>query len=956
METNTTSVLTSTVLQIKKRNGEVVDFDPARIEHAVYHAFLDTHEMNGESKGASIGIAAGVLEVLEVEKSAEEGSEFIPTVEHIQDLVEIELMNQSYPVTAKAYILYRQKKAQERAEVQEEVAEKVEESLETGKDVGIMITLRDGTRAPFKASEIEDYLAKNAQGFDSVSVEHLMNLLKHNIFDDISVAEINQALVMVAKSCLEKDPQYGKLAARILINEMNKQVVGENEFDSNFAELYKTKFVSKINEGVAGGRYDERMNKLFDLNKLAAVLDPKRDREFEYRGIQVLWDRYAIRDNEQKLLETPQYFWMRIAMGMALLEKDPTTSALEFYELISTMCYLPGSPSLIHSGQPRAQMSSCYLNTVEDDLAHIFKVFGDNAQLSKWSGGIGTDWTNIRATNALVKAINQVSQGVIPFIKIEDSVTASINRSGKRRSAAAVYLEVWHMDFEFFLDLRKNTGDERRRTHDLNTVAWIPDLFMKRVAEEGTWTLFSPDETPDLHHIYGKKFEAAYVEYEKKAENGEIKLFKTVPAIDLWRKMITMLFETGHPWMTFKDPCNVRSPQDHVGVVHNSNLCTEITLNTSAEETAVCNLGSVSLQRHMLPDNSDLDWNKLERTIGIAMRMLDNVIDLNFYPTKEAEVSNKKHRPVGLGIMGYQDVLFKMKIAFDSGAAVTLSDKMMEFFSYHAILNSAKLAEEKGAYESFKGSKWDRGLMPLDTVKLLEEERGASTDTPMDSKMDWNIVRDAIKKSGMRNSNTMAIAPTATIGNISNSLPSFEPIYKNLYVKSNFSGDFTVVNEYLVEDLKALNMWNDEMLNKIKYFDGSIQQISEIPLHLRELYKEVFEQDPLWGLKHAQMRGKWIDQSQSLNIFSRSTSGKVLSEIYMTAWKMGIKTTYYLRSMAATSIEKSTIDINKKYEEVTEKYTPKAGEGDESKEVESAANAGGKKLHVFKDLTCESCQ
>ncbi len=920
---------------VRKRNGSLQEFDTERIVIAVCAALSETDE--SESSAACTVMEYVVSELIGESSNAD--SEYVPTVEHIQDLVEIALMELGLPLTAKAYILYRAKRAEERAE---EVLEKIENN-------DLQVVLRDGTKTRFDSSRIELYLQQNAAEYSNVSVSYLMELLQHNVYDGISVADINQALILVAKSSLEKDPEYGKLAARILINEMNQQVVGDNEFATDFAKRYKTAFVEKINDGVSQNRYDARMNKIFDLQKLASSLVPDRDREFEYRGIQVLWDRYCVRDLEQKLLETPQFFWMRIAMGLAFNEKNPTERAAEFYDIISQMLYVPGSPTLIHSGQPIAQLSSCYLNTVEDDLMHIFKVFGDNAQLSKWSGGIGTDWTNVRATNAMVKAINQASQGVIPFIKIADSTTASINRSGKRRSAAAVYLEVWHMDYEFFLDLRKNTGDDRRRTHDLNTVSWIPDLFMKRVDALGMWTLFSPDETPELHHIYGKEFDAKYAEYEAKAERGEMKIWKQIPAIDLWRKMLTSLFETGHPWMTFKDPCNIRSPQDHVGVIHNSNLCTEITLNTSATETAVCNLGSIALQRHLLPDNSGFDWDKMQSTIETAMVMIDSVIDLNYYPTPEAQTSNVRHRPVGLGFMGFQDVLFKMKLSFGTDQAVALSDKFTEFFAYQAIYASSKIAAEKGSYETYKGSKWDRGLLPQDTIALLETERGASTNTPMDSWMDWAPVRAHIAQHGMRNSNVMAIAPTATIGNISNSFPSFEPIYKNLYVKSNFSGDFTVVNEYLIRDLKSLNLWDDTMLDKLKYYEGSVQNISEIPAHLRDLYREVFEIDPIWTLRHAQVRGKWIDQSQSLNIFCKSVSGKLLSEIYMAAWKMGIKTTYYLRSLAATSVEKSTIDINKKFDGA-------AGGPPEAAPTPASSVSSKNIVQVFEGQICESCQ
>jgi ribonucleoside-diphosphate reductase alpha chain len=927
---------------VLKRNRETKAFDVKRIVTAISAALTETGE--AETAHACI-VAQAVIGQLVLESEELGGTEYLPTVEHIQDLVEIALMELGFPLTAKAYILYRAKRAEERAEAAEEVLEKVESKE-------ISVTLRDGSSAQFDPGLIRTYIEKNARGFSEIDVEYLMTQLKHNLYEGISVADINQALVLVAKSTLERDPQYGKLASRILINEMNQEVVGDNEFAEGFAEKNKSAFIKNITEGVEKKRYDERMDKVFDLQKLADVLDTSRDLEFEYRGIQVLWDRYCVRDLDQKLLETPQFFWMRIAMGTALLSENPTDSAIHFYNIVSNMLYVPSSPTLIHAGQPVAQLSSCYLNTVEDDLNHIFKVYGDNAQLSKWSGGIGTDWTNIRATNAMIKPINQVSQGVIPFIKIADSTTASINRSGKRRSAAAVYLEVWHLDYEFFLDLRKNTGDDRRRTHDLNTVSWIPDLFMKRVESKGDWTLFSPEEVPELHHIYGKAFEEKYREYEARAARGEMKLHKTIPANDLYRRMLTSLFETGHPWMTFKDPCNVRSPQDHVGVVHNSNLCTEITLNTSATETAVCNLGSISLQRHLNSNATDFDWDKLQETIHNALPMIDSVIDLNYYPTVEAKTSNLKHRPVGLGFMGFQDALFKMKIGFGTDQAVALSDKLMEFFAYHAISASSRLAEKYGAYESYKGSKWDRGLLPQDTVKLLEDERGESTNTPTSSWMDWTPVRDSIRKHGMRNSNVMAIAPTATIGNISNSLPSFEPIYKNLYVKSNFSGDFTIVNEYLVRDLKVLNLWNADILNKIKYYEGSIQQIMEIPAGLRELYREVFEIDTIWTLRHAQVRGRWIDQSQSLNIFCKSVSGKILSETYMNAWKMGIKTTYYLRSLAATSIEKSTIDINKKFDGLADGAAPASPQTPPSATSVSSKNI----VQVFEGQICESCQ
>ncbi|MCK4774691.1 MAG: ribonucleoside-diphosphate reductase subunit alpha, partial [Candidatus Krumholzibacteria bacterium] len=665
--------------------------------------------------------------------------------------------------------------------------------------------------------------------------------------------------------------------------------------------------------GVEAGRLDPRLLK-YDLDKLAGELRPEHDRLFTYLGAQVLHDRYFLKNIEQEILETPQYFWMRVAMGLALAESEDREGwALRFYDILSSLHYVPSTPTLFHSGTTHAQMSSCYLTTVNDDLAHILKSIGDNAQLSKWSGGLGNDWSNIRGTGALIKSTNVGSQGVIPFLKIVDATTAAINRSGKRRGATCVYLEAWHYDFEDFLELRKNTGDERRRTHDTNTASWIPDLFMKRIAEDKEWTLFSPDETPDLHGTYGSDFEERYRAYERMADKGDIRLFRKVRAVDLWRKMITMLFETGHPWITFKDPCNIRSPQDHAGVVHSSNLCTEITLNTSSDETAVCNLGSVNLARHV--EDGEIAFDRLKYTVETAIRMLDNVIDLNFYPTTEAQNANMRHRPIGLGVMGLQDALYSVEIPFDSDEAVELSDRIQEFVSYHAIFTSSRLAAHKGRYGSYEGSKWDRGIFPYDTVALLESERGASTGVDKRSTMDWAPVRESVRNHGMRNSNCMAIAPTATIANIAGCIPSVEPIYKNMYVKSNFSGEFTIINRYLVDDLKAIDLWDEGMMEKLKYHDGSVQNVTEMSSELRAKYKEVFEIDPVWVVRHAAHRGKWIDQSQSINIFTASTSGKRISHIYTTAWQMGLKTTYYLRTMGASSIEKSTLDTkSKKFE------------------------------------------
>ncbi|HEV8632137.1 MAG TPA: ribonucleoside-diphosphate reductase subunit alpha, partial [Thermoanaerobaculia bacterium] len=641
---------------------------------------------------------------------------------------------------------------------------------------------------------------------------------------------------------------------------------------------------------------------------LAASLKPERDRLFQYLGIQTLYDRYFVRVDEQ-ILELPQGFWMRVAMGLAINEADRNERALEFYDLMSNLFYVPSTPTLFHAGTSHPQLSSCYLTTIKDDLRDIFKGLADNAQLSKWSGGIGNDWSNIRGTGSHIRSTHVESQGVIPFLKIANDVTNAINRSGKRRGATCAYLETWHYDIEDFLDLRKNTGDERRRTHDMNTANWIPDLFMKRVLADEQWTLFSPDETADLHHLYGRAFEKRYEEYEQAIGRGEIRLYKQMPAKVLWRKMLTMLYETGHPWITFKDACNVRSPQDHIGVVHSSNLCTEITLNTSSDETAVCNLGSINLARHVR--DGHLDAELLAKTVRVAIRMLDNVVDINYYPTDEARNSNLRHRPIGLGLMGLQDALYQLDLAYESEAALEFSDEMMELVSYHAIAASCELAQERGPYESFPGSKWQRGLFPHDTVDLLERERGVPVEVSRTQRLDWRSLKERVQQHGMRNSNTMAVAPTATISNISGCYPCIEPIYKNIYVKANISGEFTVVNEYLIEDLKRLKLWNQEMLEQLKYYDGSVQQIPAIPAAIKAKYKEAFEVDPIWALRLTAARAKWVDQSQSHNVFMKGSSGKLLNDIYVSAWKMGLKTTYYLRTLAASQIEKSTLDAGK---------------------------------------------
>lgn len=925
-------ITTMTIEFVKKRSGDIMPFDIVRIQKAVASAYAACGIEATDELFAEIGAAV----TAELEATMADNT---PHVELIQNIVEKAIAEKGHFEVSRAYILYRAERSRMRAEKEKELSEKIEKSE-------ILVQKRDGELVAFNIDEIRKAIKLHSAGLEAyIDVEDVVTSTKRNLYDGIPTSEINKAVIMALKARIERDHSYSLVAARFLFGETYRAVLDITESDADFVKKYRHGLKVQIEKGVEGKRLDPRMLD-FDFAKLAAALEPSRDKLFAFLGAQTLYDRYFLRDHDQHFLEVPQYFWMRIAMGLSLLENDKTGTAINIYNMISQLRVVPSTPTLLHSGTTHPQMSSCYLTTVEDDLAHIFKCIGDNAQLAKWSGGVANDWTNIRATNAVVKSINTGSQGLIPFLKIVDATTASINRSGKRRGATVVYLETWHMDVEEFLDLRKNTGDDRRRTHDINTAHWIPDLFMKRVEQDEMWTLFSPNEVPELHNLYGKAFEEKYAHYEKMADEGNINLFKRIPATQLWRKMITMLFETGHPWITFKDPSNIRSPQDHVGVVHSSNLCTEITLNTSAEETAVCNLASVNLITHV--KDGKIDKEMLKETVHVAMAMLDNVIDINFYPTKEGETSNLRHRPVGLGIMGLQDTLYSVDLAFDTDEAVAFSDETMEFISYHAILASSLLAKEKGAYSSFKGSKWDRGIFPIDTLALMEEERGIPTDVDKISRMDWTPVRESVKQYGMRNSNCMAIAPTATIANISGALPSIEPIYKNLYVKSNFSGEFTVVNQYLIQDLRPLGLWNSNIVEKLKYFDGSLKHIREIPEHIRAKYKEVFEIDPIWIIKHAAYRGKWIDQSQSINIFTNSQSGKAIADVYKQAWYMGLKTTYYLRTLGASAVEKSTLDINKVYDTTPE--TPKA-------EAVAIKDLGAKpEIFVFDGEICESCQ
>lgn len=815
--------------------------------------------------------------------------------------------------------------------------------------LGVRVKKREGTIVLFELAKIRYTIERAIKGLeDTVSIEQIEKECLKNIFDGIATKDIEQALILAAASFIERDPAYDVVAVRLFLQTIYKAVFGVSITPETRAWYYQQSFIKTIRAGIESELLDQRLAE-FDLERLAQALQPERDEWLNYLSIQTLYGRYFLKMNG-RVVETPQAFWMRIAMGLALLEKNKHEAALKFYDIISSLRYLPSTPTLFHAGLIRAQLSSCYLSTINDDLAHIFKVLGDNAQLSKWAGGIGNDWTNIRAVGSIINGIKATSQGTVPFLKIANDVVAGITKSGIRRGGTCAYLETWHLDIEDFLDLRRNTGDERRRTHDMNTANWIPDLFMKRVGADQSWTLFSPDETPDLHGLYGAAFERQYAAYEQQAREGNIRNYKTISARQLWRKMLTRLFETGHPWITFKDPCNIRSPQDHAGVVNSSNLCTEITLNTSADETAVCNLGSVNLARHVTPEG--IDEALLADTIRTAVRMLDNVIDLNFYPTIEAYNSNSRHRPIGLGIMGFQDALFVLDVPFDDPSVLTIADQIMEMVSYYAILTSSELAKERGAYSSYRGSKWDRGLFPIDTLELLEQERDMPIEVSRTTSLDWQPVREHVRQWGMRNSNTMAIAPTATISNIAGCYPSIEPMYSNLYVKSNISGEFTIVNTYLVEDLKALGLWNQEMLDQIKYYDGNIAEIEAIPVHIRAKYKGAFDIDQKWLVRLTAERGKWIDQSQSHNVFFKGESGKELDDIYTTAWNCGLKTMYYLRTLGASQIEKSTLDASKFGFTQKREYKPIQ----EAAVIQPAADQSTTASCRLENPECEVCQ
>lgn len=891
---------------VTKRDGEVVTFDQSRIYIAIAKAFKadlglsPDEELPEEATANAQRVTSEVVNDV-IQKAL---NNFGIHQEEIQDVVEMQLMRFGHYTVAKKFIVYRQEQAKARKIRSEHSA-----TTEQDDASQLLIKHEDGSLRPLEWVTLHERVERACEGLPQCSPEDISTEIARVLYSNMTQEELDKALIMAARTKIEQEPAYSYVTARLLLDTIYMQVLGFDQGHHSFESKYKKDFVDCLKHGIENEILDSQLLD-FDLEKISAALKPERDRDFQYLGLQTIFDRYLLHVNKKRF-ETPQYFWMRVSMGLSVREENKEERAIEFYNTLSTFRFVSSTPTLFNSGTLHPQLSSCYLSTISDDLEHIFKVISDNAKLSKWAGGLGNDWTSVRSTGARIKGTNGESQGVIPFLKVANDTAVAVNQGGKRKGAVCAYLESWHLEIEEFLEMRKNTGDERRRTHDMNTANWIPDLFMKRVIEDKSWTLFSPNEAPDLHDLYGQAFEKRYEEYEELARQGKMHQHKVIPAGQLWRKMLSMVFETGHPWITFKDPSNIRSPQDHAGVVHSSNLCTEILLNTSETETAVCNLGSINLVKHI--EDHELNEKLVEETITTAVRMLDNVIDINFYPTKEAHNSNLKHRPVGLGLMGFQDALYLQGLPYESEDAVVFADRSMELISYYAILASTKLAQERGTYESYKGSKWDRGLLPIDTIDLLEKERGGDfVQVDKSSLKDWGAVRERVKKHGMRNSNVMAIAPTATIANITGINQSIEPTYRNLYVKSNLSGEFTVINPYLVEDLKKLGLWDNEMVDDLKYFDGSLQEIDRIPENLKKLYATAFEIDQDYLIDCASRRQKWIDMGQSLNLYLGIPDGKRLSDMYMKAWKTGLKTTYYLRSLGATQIEKSSMDVNKR--------------------------------------------
>jgi ribonucleoside-diphosphate reductase alpha chain len=937
--------------QIIRRNGAVVPFEPNKIAVALMKAFLAVHGTQGAASASVREVVDSMTQnvVKALVRSRPGGGTF--HIEDVQDQVELGLMRSSNHEVARAYVLYRERRTQERAQVK----------IEKAPAAPTLHVIDGGQRVALDVKYLQNLIENACAGLGAdVKPDPIMAETMRNLYDGVPMEEVYKASILASRTLLEKDPDYTYATARLLMHTIAKEVLGKEVVYAQMAEEYVNNFPLFIKKGVDNSLLDEKLLQ-FDLRKLAQALKPERDLQFDFIGLQTLYDRYFLHVRKTRI-ELPQTFFMRVAMGLSLNEADREARAIEFYEILSSFDFMSSTPTLFNSGTLRSQLSSCYLTTVPDDLDGIYESIKENALLSKFAGGLGNDWTRVRALGSHIKGTNGESQGVVPFLKVVNDTAVAVNQGGKRKGAVCTYLETWHLDIEEFLELRKNTGDDRRRTHDMNTANWIPDLFMRRVMEKGDWTLFSPSDVPDLHDLFGAAFEKAYVAYEQKAERGEIKPSKKVAATDMWRKMLSMLFETGHPWITFKDPCNIRSPQQHAGVVHSSNLCTEITLNTSDTETAVCNLGSVNLPQHLKdgPNGKEIDHEKLKRTIGIAMRMLDNVIDINYYAVKKARDSNMRHRPVGLGLMGFQDALYQMRVPYASQEAVEFADKSMEAICYYAYWASTDLASERGKYSSYKGSLWEQGIMPLDTLDLLERERGGYVEVDRSMRMDWDALRNKIAKDGMRNSNCVAIAPTATISNIIGVDACIEPCFGNLSVKSNLSGEFTIINSYLVRDLKRLGLWDDVMVMDLKHFDGSLRPIDRIPQEIKSLYATAFEVETTWIVEAAARRQKWIDQAQSLNIYMAGASGKKLDDTYKLAWLRGLKTTYYLRTTSATHAEKSTVQSNK-MNAVSSAGTPNGMSALDAAAAAAQAQMNATpatdiKFCAIDDPGCESCQ
>lgn len=924
-----TDVLTTTQpgqLRVIKRDGRVVKYIDTHIANAIKNAFLAVEgeaAQNSSRVEEIVSCLTHQITDLFYKRCPAGGNVHI---EAIQDKVELALMYAGLHKIARAYVLYREERRKQR---------EAQEAIEPPR-TDIHITLDSGNRIPLEKTWITSIIQSACNNLDDVDVSKILNATAHNLFDGIALKDVYKALVMTARTLIENEPNYTYVTARLLLYDLYSEVlrglcITHDLMHENIKRYYPAAFRAFIQQGVKTERLHLNL-RIFDLDHLASMLKPERDQQLTYLSLQTLYDRYFIH-HKQVRIELPQVFFMRVAMGLAQSEGETRNErAIEFYDVLSSFDFMSSTPTLFNSGTTFPQLSSCFLTTVPDSLDGIYSALKDNALLSKYAGGLGNDWTPVRAMGSYIKGTNGKSLGVVPFLNVADATAIAVNQGGKRKGAVCAYLETWHMDIEEFLDLRKNTGDDRRRTHDMNTANWIPDLFMKRVFENGDWTLFSPDEVPKLHDSFGEAFERSYVTYEEKAHRGEV-YSKTISALSLWRKMLSMLFETGHPWVTFKDACNLRSPQQHVGVIHSSNLCTEITLNTSEDEIAACNLGSINLVNHMR--EGKLDVEKLARTIKTAIRMLDNVIDINYYSVPQAHHSNLKHRPIGLGLMGFQDVLYLRKISYASEAAVQFADYSMETISYYAIQASMELAKERGRYESFEGSFWSQGILPIDSIQLLKQSRGQYLDQNSDQTLDWDTLRQQVVTHGTRHSNVMAIAPTATISNICGVSQSIEPTYQNLFVKSNLSGEFTIINPYLVKELKSRNLWDNVMVHDLKYYNGSVQKIDRIPAELKQLYITAFEVEPRWLVEAASCRQKWIDQAQSLNLYMAEPSGKKLDVLYRMAWLRGLKTTYYLRSMGATGTEKATIH-DSTLNAVSEQCTSK--------------------VCVIDDLDCEVCQ